>query len=324
MYRIIGIIVWSLILFSCSDGENKVKKIMCISSVSELSDTLFFANVENLLGVGEDIFFIDAYRNRIVCMDVNDWSMKAFIGVPGEGPDELCSLSQFAFRNDVLYALDGGCGKLVGYDLQGNISAKYPLPLESRPMLGYRFLVSEGGGMDISTRFDTGAFINLNLLDGGFSFWGNRFSFDYTSQNQQRNGRHLLEIVDGYIAVSDNMPQIEKYDSQRNKVEAYDFSDIPVVKKRLLQLEGKALDTNSYGIVCEDACVYQDKLYLLLASGDDNGYTVNRIAVFSLFPQIGYEGLLELSGRIYSTFCVSCNRIIAFESMKNCFEVFLL
>lgn len=213
---------------------------------------------------------------------------------------------------------------MVGYDLQGNISTKYSLPLESRPMLDYRFLVNEGEKMDISTCLDMGAFVNWDLLDGGFSFWGNRFNFDYASQNQQRNGRHLLEIADGYIAVSDNMPQIEKYDSQKNKVEAYDFSDIPVVRNRLLQLEGKALGTNSYGIVCEDACVHQDKLYLLLASDDDNGYTVNRIAVFSLFPQIEYDDLLELSGEIYSTFCVSCGRIIAFESMKNCFEVFLL
>jgi len=321
---ILGMMIGSFILFSCSAGENKVKTMTCISSASELSDTLFFADVKNLLGVGEDVFFIDAYRNRIVCMDVDDWSAKALIGVSGEGPDELCYLSRFTCRNGILYALDAGGGKLVAYDLQGNISAKYPFSLESSLMASYHFLVSEGGEVDISTRSDKGAFVNWDLLKERVSFWGDRFRFDYAKQDQIRNGRHLLEITDGYIAVSDNMPQIERYDSRKNKVEVFDFSDIPVVKKRLLLLEGKAMGVNSYGIICEDACVYQDKLYMLLASDDDNGYAMNRIAVFSLFPRMEYDGLLELPGRIYSTFCISCNRIIAFESMKNCFEVFLL
>lgn len=321
---ILGMMIGSFILFSCSAGENKVKTMTCISSASELSDTLFFADVKNLLGIGEDVFFIDAYRNRIVCMDVDDWSAKALIGVSGEGPDELCYLSRFTCRNGILYALDAGGGKLVAYDLQGNISAKYPFSLESSLMSSYHFLVSEGGEVDISTRSDKGAFVNWDLLKERVSFWGDRFRFDYAKQDQIRNGRHLLEIADGYIAVSDNMPQIERYDSRKNKVEVFDFSDIPVVKKRLLLLEGKAMGVNSYGIICEDACVYQDKLYMLLASDDDNGYAMNRIAVFSLFPRMKYDGLLELPGRIYSTFCISCNRIIAFESMKNCFEVFLL
>lgn len=320
---VIGMMIGSFILFSCSAGEDKVKKMTCISSASELSDTLFFADVENLMAVGEDILFIDMYRNRIVCMDVSDWSVKSLIGVPGEGPDELCALFQFACRDSILYALDVGCGKVMAYDLQGNISAKYPLPLESSLMSGYRFLVSEGREVNISTRSDMGAFVNWNLWEEGLSFWGERFRFD-ADQAKIRNGRHLLETADGYIAVSDNMPQIEKYDSQKNKAEVYDFSNIPVVKKRLLKLEGMAWGAKSYGIVCEDACVHQDKLYLLLASDDDKGFAVNQIAVFSLFPRIEYDGVLELPGRIYSTFCVSHNQIIAFESLKNCFEVFLL
>lgn len=324
MYRVIGIITLFLILFSCSNREDRVKKVTRISSVSELSDTLFFAKVKNMISKEGDIFFIDKYRNRIVCMDVDGWKLKTFIGTSGEGPDELCNLSQFTLKNDTLYALDGGCGKLVAYDLQGNICTKYPLPLESRLMIGYHFLLSDGNKMDISTSADAGAFAHLDLSDGDVSFFGERYRFEYTSQDKLRNGRYLLETADGYVAVSDNMPQIEKYDRQKNRVEVYDYSDIPMVKRTLLQWERKVQDSNSYGIICEDACIYEDKLYLLLVSDNGNGMAMNRIAVFSLFPQIKWDELLEMPGRMYSTFCVSHERIIAFESQRNCFEAFSL
>lgn len=322
MRGIIGLLFLSLLLSSCNEEKSKVRKVTCVSSVSELSDTLFFANVENLVATGEDVFFIDKYRNRIVCVDVDDWTLKTLIGVFGEGSDELCNLSQFTFGNNMLYALDGACGKLVAYDLQGNICAKYSLPLESRLMTGYHFLVSKEGKMDISTRSDAGAFVELNLSDGATSFWEERFRFGYTSQDMQRNGRHLLETTDGYIAVSDNMPQIEKYDNRKQRLEVYDYSSIPVVKRRLLHIEREVSDTGSYGIVCEDACVHEGKLYLLLVSNDGGRFAVNQIAVFSLFPRIKWDGLLEMSGRVYSAFCVQGNRIITFESQKNRLEVF--
>lgn len=312
----------SLLLSSCNGEKSRVRKMTCVSSVSELSDTVFFANVENFVAAGEEVFFIDKHRNRIVCVDVDDWAVKRWIGVSGGGPDELCNLSRFTFGDNMLYALDGGCGKLMEYDLQGNIRAKYSLPLESRLMTGYHFSVSKEGRMNISTRSDAGAFVELNLSDGTTSFWEERFRFDYTVQDMQRNGRHLLETADGYIAVSDNMPYIEKYDNQKQKLEVYDYSSIPAVKRRLLRIEREVSDTDSYGIVCEDACVHEDKLYLLLASNDDGGFAVNQIAVFSLFPRIKWDGLLEMSGRIYSAFCVQGNRIITFESRKNRLEVF--
>ena len=68
--------------------------------------------------------------------------MQVLIGVTGEGPDELCNLLQFTLKDDTLYALDGGCPKLVAYNLQGDICAKYPLPLESKLKIGYHFLVN--------------------------------------------------------------------------------------------------------------------------------------------------------------------------------------
>ena len=323
MYKIVGIMVCSLILFSCSNEEERIKKVTCVSSMSEISDTLFFGKIKNLISNGKDIYFIDEYRECIVHTNVNDWKLRKLIGVAGEGPDELCNLLQFTLKNDTLYALDGGCAKLVAYNLQGDICAKYPLPLESKLKIGYHFLVNGGNKMDISTRFNAGAFVNMDLSNGNMSFWDERFRFEYASQNIMRNGRHLFETTNGYITVSDNMPQLVKYDMQKKRIEVYDYSDIPTVKKRLLQIEKEVTNTNSYGIICEDACVSEDKLYLLLISNND-GFTKNRIAVFSLFPQIKWDGMLEMSGRIYSTFCVSHDQLIAYESKSNCFDIFSL
>nr|WP_297970619.1 6-bladed beta-propeller [uncultured Bacteroides sp.] len=142
MRKIVELIVCFLILFSCSNGEERIKKVTCVSSVSEISDTLFFGKVKNLKSNGENIYFIDKYRGCIVHTNVNDWKLKRLIGVTGEGPDELCNLLQFTLKDDTLYALDGGCPKLVAYNLQGDICAKYPLPLESKLKIGYHFLVN--------------------------------------------------------------------------------------------------------------------------------------------------------------------------------------
>lgn len=320
MNRFIFIFVLLGILSSCS--EDKVKKVTLVSSVSEVSDTLFFAKVENLIESKGYIFFIDEYRNQIVVLNSNDGTLKSLVGVHGEGPNELCNLSQFALKNDTLYVLDGGCAKLVTYDFNGNMGSKYPLPLESKLMTGFRFSISEYGKMDISTRSDSGLFTELNLLDNEMSFWGERHLFNYTSQNVIRNGRNLFQTKEGYVVVSDNIPQIEIYDSKKKKISTYNYSNLTTVGNRLLYIRRENQKSNSYGIVCEDSYVSNDKLYLLIASNDDSSFKVNRIAVFSLYPEIRFDILLEMPGNVYSTFCVSNSEIFAFESQKCRLESF--
>lgn len=320
MNKIITLIIIVLFLSSCQSP--KTTKVELIASVSELSDTLFLSQVENLTESKGLIIFSEEYWGQIIVINSKDLIIKSIVGKKGEGPNELCNLSNFCLSHDTLFVLDGGCGKLLTYDLAGHMIQRYALPRESRLMPEYRYFVNEHKHMHIATQNDTGAFVDINLNNGNLSFKGKRFEFKYDSQNTIRNGRNIFKRGNTYIMVSDNMPYIEVCDNQYNLIEKYDYTNI--VQNRLSFIEKHINAPNSYGIICEDAYVNENKLYLLLASNSDGIYFVNRIAVFSLSPQIKFEKQYELPGNVYSTFCIAKDKIFAFNSQKSELEVLAL
>lgn len=108
---LIGFFFFLLMLFSCSK-EEKVDKLIMLSKVSEISDTLFLSQVGNLTVQKENLFFVDNYRGQVVSLN-EDFTLRKIIGNRGNGPDELAYLSEIFIHNDTVYALDAATGKLM-------------------------------------------------------------------------------------------------------------------------------------------------------------------------------------------------------------------
>lgn len=319
---IIGFFFFLFMFFSCSK-EEKVDKLVMLSKVSEISDTLFLSQIGNLTVQNESLFFVDNYRGQVISLN-EDLVLQKIIGNRGNGPDELAYLSEIFIHNDTIYALDAATGKLMLYDMDGRLAGKYRMPQDTKFMSEglSRFLITSEQSICISTFSPKGAFVEQDLLTGAFEFWGERVPFDDEKQDAIRNDRLLFEVGSYFIAISDNMPIIEVYNQAKEKVSAYDFSHVETVKRRLSYLATQNLSSDSYGRICGDGYVCADKLYLLLMANGSEGFVENRIAVFSLFPQIKFESVLELPGEIYSTFCIGKHKIYAYNAVENQLEIF--
>ncbi len=318
-YMVRNIIVFLLVLgvMSCSDMK-EIKKLTVNNKVSELSDTLLLSRVENLIGFDGDIYFIEQYRGQIVQLDEN-LEFKRFIGSRGEGPEELCHVAGFSLLGEIVYALDAGCGKMMMFEkMNGNFRGGYQLFGKMPLMPEFRFVVNPESTIDISVTAMEGAFGRIDLLTQQISFWGERSKFDYTDMDRARNGRFLLKQGPNYVCVSDNMANIEIYDCYRKKINDFDYSYLEVVKNRISYLNSMPLKgSNSYGIICEDAYIEGDILYLLLSSNNKGTYRVNTIASFSLIPPINVKDVFQLPGRVYSSLCVSKGYLYAFDMEKT-------
>lgn len=309
-------------LSSCAEKEN-VQKLTALSKVSEISDTLFLSQVTNLTANDDFLFLVDNYRGQTVRLN-KDLTLNALIGSKGEGPDDLVYLSEIVLHNDTLYAFDTATGKVMLYDTSGKLCRKNQIDKSTGYTgEGSRFLITQEGKICISTTSPKGAFVEQDFSNNLFHFWGERFSFKNEQQAAIRNDRFLFEVDSHYIAVSDNMPIIEIYNQQKEKIAVHDYSYIQTVHQRLTFLDTQNLSSNRYGRICSDCYIADNKLYLLLMYNENGNFMENRIAVFNLFPQLKFETLLELPGSDYSTFCVADDhKIYAYNNIENSLEVF--
>ncbi|MDE6821868.1 MAG: 6-bladed beta-propeller [Bacteroides acidifaciens] len=305
-------------LFSCSE-KDLVRRLSVKDKVSEFSDTLFLGRVKNLLTYNNDIYFVEQYRNQIIKLD-SCLNLRGLIGRMGEGPEELCNVSSFIIDNDIIYVLDAGCAKLISYGLDGNIIARYRLSEKVGLMPEFRFVVSGNDYMEMSVTDRRGAFGKMKLQSDSVSYWGERTLFAHTDMEYVRNGRYLFKSSFGYVSISDNEAIIEVYNFDKKKIMDYDYSSLEVVKRSLAYLDTQPMSSNSYGIICEDAYMDGNQIYLLLSSYETMGYKANTVAVFELQSDIRLKGVYQLAGSLYSSLCVLNGNVYAFETKESILE----
>jgi hypothetical protein len=147
---------------------------------------------------------------------------------------------------------------------------------------------------------------------------GKPVEFESARQTYLRNQRHLLyDEGHFFYAVSDNIPEVEKYDIRTsNLVEKLDLSDISIIKKNLDIIASKKKDINSYYVYIQDTYLANNSLYLLTATlGTD--YRVNHLIKISTHPQMEITAVYKLPGAFYASFCISPDYIFAFDSFSG-------
>ena len=312
-------------LISC-EKSNKITEVNYLVSktIDNFGDSIFLSQVSDLQTHKDKLYFRDDYLCQVISL-YKDFSLNFIVGQKGEGSDDFISLSTLNVTDSIISQLDGARSRFLYYDLLGNIIGNYTIPSEENicalinrfvitPFRSYVGVLSQGES----------AFAEVDMKTHKYNSFGNRFSFDNTTQDRIRNIRHILKWNDQYVCVSDNIPIIEIYDSKsKEKTGVYNYSHISEVRSRLTfaerQMDNKS---NSYYQINGDAYIYNDKLYILLMHHLDNvGYSVNKILEIELSPTIKATNIFRLPERGYSNFCVSGDSIYAFNILKSQIEL---
>lgn len=310
-----------ILMFSCSDQSELENKVLIVeNSICDISDSVFLSKVKNLAIHDSKLYFIDSRLDQVISLN-QDFTLNLIIGEKGEGPSEFMSLTGFCITDSTIYILNGGHAELCYYNLSGELIGEYKFNKDnSFIMPEYRFMIQKDSSLIIASTSKEGAFMEIDLKSDNYSFLGERSRFDIGVQERIRNGRHVFCLENKVIGVSDNIPIIDVSSIDDGKKNSYDYSEIKDVKKLLELIDEMMLSNNSYQIICQDAYVDNQSLYILLAEKNENNFITNKIIEFELFPVIREKSQITLPGNNYSTFCVSGGDFYAFNQLESKIE----
>ena len=312
-------ILW---LFSCKDTYQLENKELNVEmSIDNISDSIYFSDLWSLSCIDNKLFFVDQRTTKIFVMS-NNFSSCKFWGEAGHAGNEFSFLAGVHPQRDSIYAFDGGRQVIFIYDVDGNLlnqyqfkndeiffSREYRCIIKDKQLIGGAYTVKNGC-------------MSIDMVGHNVIKWGKVFDFKSKKQEMLRNGRHLFLLNDIYFAVSDNLPVIESYDQKYELISEYNYSNIDFVYSRLRKIEQTKGGENSYSILCYDAYLYNQSLYLLMTGWDNGRYSVNKIIELkiegnSIIP----DKVLSLPGQVYSTICINEKGIFAYNKSDSRLEL---
>ncbi|MDR3235290.1 MAG: hypothetical protein LBT48_00985 [Prevotellaceae bacterium] len=308
-------------LFATTCDESKYENLeeyFCHidAEIDMFADTSFFSEITCMQYYQGSLYALDAGR-RDVAVFPEDYAAVSFAGQPGQGPQDLTSPNVFYVSNDTISVLDDGIGlkqfyrnkfvNLLKAKLSSNcrftcVSNKYYIPAFNE---NYLFAVLKNNGSE-----------------NDVVYGGHTVKFNSVKETIFRNLRKLLSDSLYLYAVSDNIPNIEKYDlTTYELIETLDLSDVPIIKKYLRHIASESLPPDTYIKFMGDAYLSDNFLYVLCASPSPD-YKTNTILKIGLYPEMKPVAMIYLPDKIYSAFCVSPKYIHAFNSRKATIERF--
>lgn len=134
--------------------------------------------------------------------------------------------------------------------------------------------------------------------------------------------RILVRDKNHYFTIGKGIPYIQMFTSKFQHLFSYDLNNIQYVAQTA---ESEKSDKpNSYFVIIRDACVADNKLYILIASKNNGIYRCNNVLKFIIVDdKLELEGSYELKEKKYSTICINGSaQLVAIVSKSSCLEVY--
>lgn len=239
-------------LTGCGNIENRERKLLLDTLITELSDSSLFSN--NISGINcvlGKICFADYIGGNIVVLD-KDLRLQYKVGKHGDGPNEIVGVTHFVQDKSSFYLLDEGSRSVKEYSLSGNFLSEISIPGDVVYAPWGRFVYSD-------------SLLYLSNIKGSVASVVNRQGKKVKllgKGSEEVGGRILLLNKDYIWAVGVASPVIEKFTKDGVLVDDLNYGDISIVK----EIKEKSNNYgNSFTAIVNDACLSNGKLYLLIA-----------------------------------------------------------
>lgn len=305
MKNILVLLIICFFFIQCSREKLPVCNLIESKLIDIVSDTLLFNDIKCLTYYEDRLYFTNPVYDQIVSLNKN-LDLERIFGKRGKGANELLGINQFAVHDSLISILNVSNGRVNVFSTNGEYISETPLGNSILFDPSYRYCFMDTVIIGCSSVAEA-PLSKYYIYKKELTLFGETYEFLTPRQTQIRNNRFTAKIDNGFIVVSNNLPYIEIYsqDSLRKTIK-YDYSDIFQVKKTLRAIEEKSdNDDNSYRHICEDICVTNQHLYILLIDYSNNDFNVNQIIKFEIYPIIKPVSILKLPGKYFTTFSVS-------------------
>lgn len=320
---------------SCSKSTfiDKNVAIKEVSSLWQLSDSSFFAEIRHINFSNNQFFFSD-YKTNMVYQCSNKFELIRKFGGLGKGPGDLHGpILVYPNIND-LYVFEEMNQRISIFDH----SAKFINAITNDFMgrLDLYASIDDGNNLYCSTTDSKAPLLKKNLISGVKSFFGTYKPYKNIWERRANNLYHIIITGDLAFAISVSDPKIDVFErSSLQKLFTFSYDNLAVVKSRTdyaaKMIKKNPKDSESTYCLVQDVCFYKNQLFVLLI---DNLYPIkticNKILCFNFSDnKFKYQQTfcLEDSDKSewYTSFSVYLDhRIVAFSPQTSKLTTFAL
>lgn len=321
--RLVYIIMFALFftVYSCTK-EYKISSLKPepLQTVKEFHDSTFLSGSVMCMDVMQnDIVLTDYNMGQVIVLDSN-LIIKQRIGETGAGLNEFVRAEKFSTLDDKLYVInDGGNHVKVfeKYNFRYNINFPQNITLTTWTRFFcfnnqiYHSVISKETP---AISFDVNGITNNKIC--------NYTDIDNASL-PFHSSRHLIKGENSFFVIAKVLPIFEEYNMEYKKIKSFDLSTIEDVESIVKKYKNTQQYPDKYFVMIQDVFYSKNKVFLLLASSIDM-YSCNKIIVLSVKNEIKQIAAVELTGKVYLSFCVKNDKLFAFNALNAQIEAYKL
>lgn len=309
MNKSILLIILNIFIYSCRNIKYNETHLNAETVIDQLSDSSFLSDVRSIQ-FDKYLYITDYGRDQLLILDLDGRIIKS-LGTKGKGPGEFLGASHLFIVNDSIFVYNDGKRSFEIFTIDEHLMT-VRLPGDIELSSSFRSFY-KGGKLFFSSVFDSNGIVSFDINSYDTKRFGKIKQFETPKQTQIRNNKHLFSDNNYLIAVSDNLPIIERYDFNGNLLEIFDYSNHPITKRRINTIHDLQKDPNGYSLLLQDAFYFENKLYLLLYSNSESKISCNDILIIAnVNANMLIQGTYHLSQLWYQSVCVSDGFLYAF------------
>ena len=253
----------AVILTCCSTGKAEKLEVVSLKmekSFDLLNDSIFLADVTDIVGTGDNIFLADHTINSIFRIN-EDFKLINEIGSAGNGPSEFNFLTKIAIKNDTVYAFDEGHQRILKFTLAGQLLKSIPVPGTHSGL--HEFAVDNQNHVYVTSPQEA-PILKLNELGKVEGKLGVFYEHN-GRQKFLRNFRNILFTNNNrLVSVSVSEPLIELISLSGKIISRLDLNNTKNLSRRL-NFINKEYNKGAKSLyhLFQDVCINNDNLFTL-------------------------------------------------------------
>jgi len=305
-----------LSLFSCSSHDESlplpVKQLKPEHSIHQMSDSSLFSSIRSIVYDKNRYFMTDFERDNIFILNKN-LELEETLGRKGRGPGELQGASQLEVYHDSLFVANGFKRTIEVFNAAGHLQT-LPIPGTLYVNFGMR-LGMKDEKIFVSSYDGHHCISGISLHSDSILGFGDLKPYRTPRETRIKNGRHIQVMGNRIVAVSVCRPEMEIYNLSGQKMGAYNYGEIPLVRAFMQYVDRQPKEENSYDQLASDVYASGNKIFVLtLSIGKEGNRHLNKIIEFELADDhIVPVQILDLGNGWFGSICVSKDKVLAYD-----------
>ncbi len=261
------------------------------------------------------LYVADYELNQVFILDDNNPHVE-ILGKQGRGPGDLLGPGQFYVSGDTLLVYNDGKSTIETF-VQGIYQQTINLPRQTYHYSGARFFMKDQHIYLSSPSEQHSIAVFAAGSDEDARTMGDITKGISARQTRLINDWHLLPYDQYIVSVGSYLPVINIYDHAGNLESHLDIGNLPILEERM-KLAAENNTENSFYIIIQDVCLFEDTLYLLVINNEGEKYFTNKVLVCDLSSGTPHvTGIYDLGQGHFSSIASSGSHLWAFQSSKG-------